>query len=649
MTWMLDLVETYDENSQIAGIVEQNRYGTDYALLPVSHVYQEVHIEVSIDFDGNFVTAEVVPKEKKNTIIPCTIASANRTSGVVPHPLHDKLMYVAGDFSDYGGVVKNPEKHPNPHHEYLKQLEKWVAFDPDNQIIKAIHQYLKQGHLIRDLVEKGVLYADGGKLVPKWSKEYQSQYSNKPAIFTVLTGDQLSSVVRFSIYDPDKIIEKPWHDQKMFQSFIAFYDTLINERGLCYVIGKEGPMTDKHPSKIRYGGDMAKLISGNDNRNFTFRGRFSSKDQVATISYEASQKAHNALKWLITRQGQLIDGRVFLTWGKQTAKVVNPLDSFFEQFGLADIAVEKWTPDTHEFFAMQFRNALLGYKANLDYGEKVVIMVLDAATPGRMSVMYYQNLDANLYLERINQWQQTAAWKHYYKMDDQKKPRFYYGVPTPRDIALATYGSHANEQVIKKTVERLLPCIIEGQPVPSDIVQQLVRRAVRPKSMEDWEWRITFSTACSMVRKFYEEEHLTMELNKENTDINYLLGRYLAVMHHLEKRVLDSRQETRATNAMRYMDAFAVKPSSTLALLRGKIAPYYDRLDSLNQHENSKGRLTDFYNKKFQEISELLEIGLDEVTDKPLNGKFVIGFDCQLASFYKGKNDKKIDDKEEQK
>ncbi|MCE0555228.1 hypothetical protein LQK80_36580 [Bacillus thuringiensis] len=42
-------------------------------------------------------------------MIPCTEDSASRSgTGAykVPHPLHDKLTYVAGDFGEYGGSKK---------------------------------------------------------------------------------------------------------------------------------------------------------------------------------------------------------------------------------------------------------------------------------------------------------------------------------------------------------------------------------------------------------------------------------------------------------------------------------------------------------------------------------------------------------------
>ena len=48
--------------------------------------------------------------------------------------------------------------------------------------------------------------------------------------------------------------------------------------------------------KIRNEGDGAKLISANDSQNFTYRGRFTSKEEAFAVGNETSQKAHNALK-----------------------------------------------------------------------------------------------------------------------------------------------------------------------------------------------------------------------------------------------------------------------------------------------------------------------------------------------------------------
>ncbi|MGX6980003.1 type I-C CRISPR-associated protein Cas8c/Csd1 [Vagococcus elongatus] len=632
MGWMLDLYETYEENSGQIGKVGKNRFGTDYALLPVSHVYQTAQIEVSLDFQGNFISAEVIPKEQGNTIIPCTIDSSTRSSGPVPHPLHDKLMYVAGDFSEYGGKIK---KNATSYQDYLVQLKEWCEYDEGNRTIHAIYTYLKEGHLIKDLIAQGVLHEKNGELIPKWTKEHQVEGKEKPEIFKVLTGDQMSAFVRFGIFDLEHQTLKAWEDPQMFRSFVDFYQDKIEESGLCYITGISQPLTDKHASKIRYGGDMAKIISGNDSSGYTFRGRFSSKEQVATVGYDTSQKAHNALKWLITKQAQTIDGRVFLTWGKKTVEILDPMDSFLEQLEIEPVTQKEVTDDTHSVFAKQFRQAIDGYQHYLATEERVSILVLDAATPGRMSIVYYQNFEADLYLERIRHWHESCSWRHAYRRNENKEMTFYYGAPTNRDIAKAAYGSQASDQIIKNTMSRLLPSIVEGRPVPRDIVQLLVNRSSRPQGMEEWEWERTLTTACSMVRKFFQqrnEEEISMALNRESTDRNYLFGRMLAVADVLERSALASQNESRTTNAKRYMTAFSQHPMSAWKIIQENLLPYQARLGTKNV----------YYEKILGEIAE--QFDEKDFNDKALNGKYLIGYYSQRQDIYTKNNKKEEQD-----
>lgn len=65
------------------------------------------------------------------------------------------------------------------------------------------------------------------------------------------------------------------------------------------VSGVEAPSAQQHPKGARCIQRKCKLISENDKDNFTFRGRFTKPNQAATVGYEASQKAHNALRWVI--------------------------------------------------------------------------------------------------------------------------------------------------------------------------------------------------------------------------------------------------------------------------------------------------------------------------------------------------------------
>lgn len=63
-------------------------------------------------------------------------------------------------------------------------------------------------------------------------------------------------------------------NSKVWDDFTKYYLTTLDERGYCYASGRETLLSSLSPYKIRNAGDRAKLISSNDNMNFTYRGRF---------------------------------------------------------------------------------------------------------------------------------------------------------------------------------------------------------------------------------------------------------------------------------------------------------------------------------------------------------------------------------------
>ena len=113
MSWLERCYQTSEyirrAEPDLIGRQEPNRA----TLLPVGHTTQQAQIQVELDLDGNFLNAFVLRKKNKEkgskkedeqtTIIPCTERSSARTSGIVPHPLADKLQYIASNYSDYGG------------------------------------------------------------------------------------------------------------------------------------------------------------------------------------------------------------------------------------------------------------------------------------------------------------------------------------------------------------------------------------------------------------------------------------------------------------------------------------------------------------------------------------------------------------------
>lgn len=625
MSWLLDLYHTYQNNQALVGEPQQDHFGNEYTLLPESHSYQVANIEVVITSAGDFYSAQVLPNKGGNTLIPTTIDSASRSGkNPPPHPLQDKLQYVAGDLAEYS---QEPERMKMFNDAYMTNLRAWCESDFSNDRVNSIYTYLKKKSLVADLIAHKILFVMDGQLLPKWNRDLTDKYGEKPAIFASLGAvEQTSAFVRFTVHDPGDSVPDVWADKNVYQSFIDYYHQQLPNIGLDYVTGEEMPLTDKHPAKIRYGGDMAKLISGNDTQGYTFRGRFATKDQVATIGYDVSDKGHKALRWLITKQGRNFDGRVFLAWSGAEVTVPQPEDSSLSIFELSDdnLAEADTTDVTNANFAEQFNKALSGYlpKDNLKTQDRVYIMVLDSATPGRMDITYYQTLDKEQYLNRLRQWHTSMVW--YLNYGKEKR---FWGAPGLRDIADAAFGSRAKSQLLNTSISRLLKCVVDNAPLPRDLIQQLYWQASRPLTMERWEWEKTISIACSVLRRYYKEEQFTMAIDKEQTDRSFLYGRLLAVADVLESGVLRTENSNRATNALRYMNAFSQRPLSTWKIIEQNLQPYISKLTP---------QLRTYYQSYFDEINDKLQTTM---TDDALDGKYLIGYHSQRFDLYQKKSE----------
>ncbi|SDZ39440.1 CRISPR-associated protein Csd1 [Evansella caseinilytica] len=623
MSWLLHLYETYEANLDQVGKTVKKRGDREYTLLPISHTTQNAHIEVTIDEDGDFLDAKVLTKE--STLIPCTEEAASRSgSKVAPYPLHDKLSYVAGDFVKYGGKIKRQEEAPFD--AYIRNLQEWADSPYATEKVKCIYSYLRKGRLIEDLVNKQVLVLDEQQqLIEKWDKKYEARFEGKPEIFTSGAAEQSSAFVRFNVYHPESV-DEVWKDKDMYDSFIAFYHDRLGGDDVCFVTGKQLPVTERHANKIRHAADKAKLISANDNSGFTFRGRFKTSREAVGISYDVSQKAHNALKWLIHRQGKTIDNRVFLVWGNDSGPVPNPDEDALDIVKHSRRELER-EPDTDKPYAGEVSKAIDGYRNDLTYQSEVNILVLDSATTGRMAVLYYRNMNKELYLNRLTEWHASCAWEHRYRKDDEQFVSFY-GAPATRDIAFAAYGPRASDKIVKGLMERMLPCIVDERSIPKDIVKSAFQRASNPVSMERWEWEKTVSITCALIRKMFIEkkEEWNVPLDKTSTDRSYLFGRLLAVADVLERGAL-GKEETRATNAIRYMNSYSKNPGRAWKTIQESLQPYQARL----------GTKATYLSKLIDEIGDQFEAG--DFNNTPLSEKYLLGFYSQRRELYKKKEE----------
>lgn len=629
MSWMSELVDLYDRNQNKAGkVTNVKRRGKNgetvlkpVFLLPINHVSNYVEIEIKLNLDGDFVGAEVINKEK--TIMPVTIESAARTSGIRPRPVDDKFQYIARDYNQLQEVLEakrepgehkdKPYKQDGDFDEYLQQLTDFFEFTKEHSktvapLLMAIQKYVANNDLIIDLIHSGQF----GELDSYEDIDEKIILANNPLCrFNVLT----EGPVR-------------WKNPECFKAWSDFYQFKLakeGKTGFDYVAGNEHvPLSTNHPKGILPLASGAKLISSNDTQNFTFRGRFINSEEAVSIGYESSQKGHAMLKWLIDKQGFSIGGRYYITWGTtgENLTTINPQDNeLFNDILSLDDEIE----DTNSAFASQLRNLLLkGASVNgIPKQNPVYVMQLEGTTTGRFGIVYYQALDLTTYIERITDW----YTKLYLKFDDNK-----YIYPSLKFIADRIYGDRNDEttQKLKKdVVTDLVQSILGGRKISYSYLSKIFQKSIRPTSFDNQSaWKLTVTTAARLFKSYFSREEIEPMLNTDFKDRSYLYGRLLAIADVVEQGVLGANGQDRSTNARRYMSAFSQRPADTWKVIYVNLQPYLTK----SNYRQKAQRLFDEINEKFDVT--------DSQLNSPLDGKFLIGYSQQRTDWYKSSKSK---------
>ncbi len=619
---------------ELYNVYERNCGNPDSGLLPLYHSTAKAQITVKLREDGTFAGAYPLSSPKKKagkseddepvidetvTVIPVTEDSAARSSGISPHPFADKLIYTAGDYGKYfGDGGKDSGKY---FESYISGLREWAESEHSHRSVRAVLAYLEKGNLIGDLMECRVFEKD--------------EATGKPRAGEKIDGIALSDCfVRFRVDYDDGQAAETWKDVSLYDSFIAYNSSREQERQLCYATGKVLPVTYKHPSKIRNAGDKGKLISANDESGFSYRGRFQNKEQAVSVSYEFSQKMHNGLKWIIEKQGVSIGGSLELVvWESAMREMPDVTEGmFFDE-------PEEMFADPYEEYKAELRRSIFGNRNELacDKDSKAMVLGLDSATTGRLSIVIYSELRSSEFLKNVEKWHRDTAWFYY----SGKEKRYKVSSFPMADIIRYAFGTEQGNFIEcspKKLVAhyacRLIPCITEGRSIPGDIVRALVNRASCPLKYDNYfNWQRVLGAACGMLRKLKlenlkheNEEECTMALDENCFDRDYLYGRLLAVADAAENASYD-RDDKRTTNAKRYFEAFSNRPYTTWAIIRKRLEPYLEKLGDGQRiyYENLIHEITD----KFQRE--------DFAKNTKLEPEYLHGYSCQMRAIYSKK------------
>lgn len=616
-----DLLATYAAVQDASGITPNTIDSQDDAvkriLLPPNHTTMRVQICISLDGNGTLLSIDRYP-DTVTIVIPCTEASMGRSGkNPSPHPLADQLQYLDSNI--------NPARHS----AYLHQLADWKS---DNAKLNAVYAYLSRHSIVED----------------------SAQYLQTP----LSPEKDAKAGVRFRVEVVGDDIPYLDEDTELRDLWIAHERRGRHRNGTDYLGGEFYAQATNFPKNILSVAGNAKLVSANDTANFTFRGRFGNRNEALHLDADTSQAALSTLRWLVNNHSTTTDTQSIVFWsvGAPQSDIPNPTaDSatlFADDSMLSALVDNEPTQKTdadrlqHAFaatshnYALQFRKLLRGYgtpHTMQQHEQTVVVLILDAATTGRLSVTFYQELHRNEYIEKIAQWHNDSAWEFLVKNNDSTIRRVIEA-PSFNDIASCTYSGtdrkgKAYKRHVKNVKQQLIECMFGDKTLPRALLQSAFHKVSHPLSYDKLtHWDKDLRTTCSLWRKHYidlaaihsETKEVTVELDSTRTDRDYLYGRLLALANDFEDSVLYQRglKGTRPTNAVKLMSNFAAKPYDTWGNLWKQLIPYL-KAASFSGH----------FMNDIAEVTALFADG-DYENNRPLSPLYLLGFFSQRRYDY---------------
>lgn len=590
MGLLQEAIKTYDCMHDLVGKLEVGKE----PLAPIGHVIRNAQIEITVDQDGNFVEAKALgTKNGEKIIIPVLEKSAGRTRTFYPHPLCDQICCVTS---------ADPEKHES----YMKQLKGWSESVYATDKLRAIYAYLKKGTILNDLKNAGLLKKKAGKVKD-------------------------DDMICWSVIGLGENSGPVYLDKELFSSWQNYYSAVLDNDGqlnFCYLTGEYEEVAKQHMKGIVAANGGAKIISFNDDENFTYKGRFMDSGQALSVGYLSSQKAHNALKWIVSNNGIREGNRVFAAWNPEGARIPS-----IESPLLKDDERTKCTP---AIYREKLKKIVKGFKTDFHDDDRVVIAGFEATNKGRLAVTYYSELMGSSFIKRLEFWDRTCCWtdSNYgtYAPYLFSIIQLAYGIPREQKN---NQTISVDERIIPEQMQRLIHCRVDTSKFPADLMKALVHRAGNLKLYKGENRRKLLFTTCAVIRKYWIDhfkEEWEMALDPNCNNRSYQFGRLLAVMEKIERDVLNKADDDRETNAIRMQPVFVRRPGYAVKTIMDKLKmAYYPKL-------NESSRV--YYDRLIGEIMDKISQSSIEEYNQSLDETYLLGYYLQKNALYTKKENK---------
>lgn len=628
-------------------------------LLPIFHTNKRSKgndiVQISLKENGDFIKADWVPKDDY-IIFPISENSIVRSSGVASHPLSDELSYLSKEID------------PKKHEDYINKVLEWSEYTEKynyNQTFTTIKNYILKETVLKDVI-RGILgevpytIIDGSTVVYKDEKQNEKNWKLSKVFITFLVETPNSIYENYTVST----------DDSLHNNYIEYIkqENKKKPQTMCNISNELTYCVPSHRGIL----GNSKLISVSNN-NETYYGRFKTGEEITSIGYETSQKIHLMLKYLLENKNNtrwLGSSSYLVNWfsddiqNEQDIQFTSSISMDDKDEIEDDLELDfEENVDANASFGGQLSKMLNDYlsgkESSVSIDSKFYVLIVDKISNGRVSIKYFRELSKSDLIERAGKWYKSTCWTNYNYITQKnvsQSPSLYqladYIEGREVEDRARAQVKCKNEKLRTKTIERLIPCILEEKKFPLDLVRKMYNNLCNRKSYST-TWNSVVCIGCSVIKKYkmdYEEKREVSDvLDTENLERSYLYGRLLAVYEKLERDALDgnklsnegassktSENSKRSTNAERLWTVYTKTPARTLMIIEDKIRPYKERLQksrpsSYIYYDNLSGTI-------INRLSETIDF--ENEKNKPLNENFIFGYYAQKQEFYKKRDNK---------
>ena len=556
---------------------------------------------IIINEDGTFKDIE---STKLEALLP---TDKTRTAAVVPYILWDKASYVLGLSDKEGGRVKQEFD------SFRKEIQKIHKETPENIGFRAIHLFYEKEQYLEAQKNEALQKAKGGWIAFRLS----------------------------TTSDPHQLIGS---DEDARQYRIADESNRASVDACCMITGKRESIAKTHKG-IKISRDNPPLISFQINAGYDSYGK--EQGANAPISERASDAIAKGLNILLEwgrNTNYKIGDTTFVFWStlqkddllsayKEATFTGLPSDSDFddeeedEASSSSNESKEKLDPERNVRVLKRALEVVRGYQSShidKEHPDRFYILGL-TPNKSRLSVKLWMEGTVREIVGNTLQHLEDMNIVRFNGLLDEEAPplRPIY------KIMQAIYTATDSTKWPRQVVQELLESIIKGLPYPPALQMACLERIHHDHTSKYPVTELRAALLKAYINRKHKKNpqitHLTMALDKSNSNPAYLAGRLFALLERIQEKAIPG---VKANITDRYFRTASATPGIIFGRLL-QLSAFH-----LSKIKKEQGGLGYYFDRQIQEVLELLPGGqatFDKFFSPDQQSIFAVGYYHQKA------------------